>query len=323
MIAKKQLSGLKVAVLMGGVGAERQVSIESGQAVADAVSRAGAEVAAADVGPDDLSILCDSDVDVFFNALHGEFGEDGTIQAIMEDLPVVFTGSGSAASRRAFDKMVSKKIFSQAGMAVPAAIEICEEEDFVGLQGRLEKMGDKFVVKPIRQGSSVGIEIIQGSATAAAAARRCLAEFGSCMVEEYVDGREITVGIVAGEPMDIIEIKSANHFYDYQAKYSDERTEYLFDTIADGGVVEAVKRAAVKGFEVLGCRGFGRADFILTDSGEFKILEFNTIPGFTCHSLLPMAAERAGMGMEDLCSAIAKGTLARTKGKESSLVYGR
>ncbi len=295
---------LKVAVLTGGIGSERQISIQSGECVSEALKEAGFNVVTADVRPDNLDILEDSSVDVFFPALHGEFGEDGQLQQILHNKSLVYTGSGPTASKLAFDKIASKKLFAKAGVATPTAIEFNAETDIEQLESRLQYLANEYVVKPIREGSSVGVRIIDEKQEAIAAAQETLAEFGDCMIEKFIPGKEITVSILEDEALPIIEIISRTGFYNYQAKYIDERTEYLFDTIRDPAVTAQIEQAAMDCFYVLGCRHFARVDFMLSDKEIAYVLELNTIPGFTTHSLLPKAAAKAGFTMSNLCSKI-------------------
>jgi D-alanine-D-alanine ligase len=179
-------------------------------------------------------------------------------------------------------------------------------------------MSERFVIKPVRQGSTIGVSIVNDPSSAVAAARQCYAQFGDCMIEKFIPGREITVGILKGRALPIIEIRSRTGFYDYQAKYHDEHTEYLFDTVDNPEVVADIQAAAVRCFEVLGCRHFARADFILGDDGVAYALEVNTIPGMTAHSLLPKAASRAGISMSDLCLRIVEMALENEKLKTTS-----
>jgi len=297
-------SKLKIAVLMGGIGEERDISIQSGRWVEQALRKAGLNVATADIRPDNMDILEDNSIDVFFIALHGRFGEDGQLQQILEDKSLVYTGSGPEASRLAFDKLATKRCFTEAGITTPKAIVFDAKMQGKELEKQLLQLSEKFVVKPVRQGSTIGVSIVDDAASAIAAGRKCRREFGDCMIEEFIPGREITVGVLERQALPIIEIKSKTGFYDYQAKYHDERTEYLFDTIDNPALVSDIKAAAVHCFEVLGCRHFARADLILGDNGTAYALEVNTIPGMTSHSLLPKAAAKAGISMSDLCVKI-------------------
>jgi D-alanine-D-alanine ligase len=295
---------LKVAVLMGGPGREREVSIQSGQYVTDALKQAGVNVVTADIKPDHLDILDDHSIDVFFVALHGTFGEDGQLQEILESKGLVYTGSGPQASRLAFDKWESKKIFTRAGITTPKSVLF---------EPRLKLPAwQKYVVKPLREGSTIGITITDNPAETLAAAEKCAAEFGDCMLEEFVPGKEITVGVLGKDALPILEIRATGGFYDYQAKYLDDKTQYLFDTISDSALTAKIQKSAIDCFNALGCRGAARVDFILSAPGETSplggdnagvpyVLEINTIPGMTSHSLLPKAAAKAGIPMSKLC----------------------
>lgn len=306
---------MKVAVLRGGVGREREVSLESGRCVAEAMQRAGLDVVVSDIRPDDMQVLDRRDIDVFFLALHGEFGEDGQLQRVFEDRDLVYTGSGPEASRLAFDKMASKRLFTGAGVAVPAVVEFTRDMGSAELEKQLKGLGERLVVKPIRQGSSVGVHVVDGRMKAMTAARQVLDEFGDCMVESFIRGRELTVGILGRQALPIIEIRSKTGFYDYQAKYVDDRTEYLFDTVEDRDLQARVQRAALACFDALGCRDFARVDFILSGDGTPYALEVNTIPGFTTHSLLPKAAAKVGLPMSDLCVRIVRTALTQGRRK--------
>ncbi len=299
-------SKLKVAVLTGGIGSEREISIQSGECVSKALKEACFNVVTADVRPDNLDILEDSSVDVFFPALHGAFGEDGQLQQILHDKSLVYTGSGPIASKLAFDKMASKKLFAEAGVATPAAIEFNAKTNIKQLEKQLHYLADEYVVKPIKQGSSVGVRIIAEVNEVIDAVQETFREFGDCMIEKFIPGKEITVSILEDAALPIIEIRSQTGFYDYQAKYIDEHTEYLFDTIMDPALRAQIEQAAMDCFLVLGCRHFARVDFILGSEEIAYALELNTIPGFTMHSLLPKAAAKAGLTMSDLCSKIVK-----------------
>ena len=317
---------LKVAVLAGGIGEERDVSIQSGNCVAEALQKTGLNVITSDIRPDNMEILEDHSIDVFFIALHGKFGEDGQLQQILEARSLIYTGSGPTASRLAFDKMASKKIFAEAGVDTPPAIQLNPDTDTQQLEKQLQQFADpvrsphqrgtraeggytsngadKYVIKPLRQGSSVGVSIVTEPRKAINAAKKCQSEFGDCMIEKFIPGRMITVGILCSQPLPIIEVRTQTSFYDYYAKYIDEQTEYLLDTISDTAMTEKIKAAALDCFNALGCRHFGRVDFILGEDKKTYALEVNTIPGMTAHSLLPKAAAKTGLSMSNLCLKI-------------------
>jgi D-alanine-D-alanine ligase len=309
-------SKIKIAVLTGGIGSERQISLQSGGCVTAALKEAGFEVVTADIRPDNLEVLDDTSIDIFFPALHGTFGEDGQLQQILEDRSLIYAGSGPNASRLAFDKMASKMLFEDVGVCTPTAIEFDGQMDIGMIEEQLLQFANKYVVKPIRQGSSVGVSIVSTSQDAVDAARRTFSEFGDCMIEEFVPGREVTVGILHGRPLPIIEVRTKSDFYDYHAKYHDEQTQYLFDTVTDTATAANLSRAAVDCFEALGCRHFARVDFLLTDDQIAYVLEANTIPGFTSHSLLPKAAAKAGLSMSELCSNIVETAYSSLAGRK-------
>jgi D-alanine-D-alanine ligase len=204
---KQPVKTLKVAVLAGGVGSERDVSLQSGQTVYRALQEAGLETVLVDFTPDDMSILDDSSIDVFFLIFHGQFGEDGQVQKILEDRKLCFTGSGSQSSRIAFNKLLSKEAFEAAGLPVARHLIVKQNETEAQLLERLNALPAKVVVKPLRQGSSVGVEMSSDPAQTAAAAIRCMNTYGDCMIEQFIKGREITVGILNGTPLPIIEIR--------------------------------------------------------------------------------------------------------------------
>jgi D-alanine-D-alanine ligase len=295
---------LKVGVLTGGIGSEREISLQSGRCVTEALKQADFEVVTFDIRPDRLDILDDAEIDVFFPALHGQFGEDGQLQQILEGKSLLYTGSGSAASQLAFDKMAGKKLFARAGVKVPAAVEFDTRVEIRKLEEQLRHLADKYIVKPIRQGSSVGVSIVSTPEEAVKTAEETFNIYGDCMIEEFVPGREVTVGILCDRTLPIIEIRTKSSFYNYHAKYVDEQTEFLFDTITEPATAERIHKAAIDCFEALGCRHFARVDFILSEEKVPYALEVNPIPGFTSHSLLPKAAAGAGLSMSALCKKI-------------------
>jgi D-alanine-D-alanine ligase len=304
--------GLKVAVLMGAVGEERQISLASGRCIADALKKTKLlEVIEQDYQPDNPGILDDKSIDVFFLAFHGEFGEGGDMQEICEKKKLVFTGCDSKASRLAFDKIACKKVLKQAKVPVPQAVEIKTIDQLADIDSKLKTMDEKFVIKPVRQGSSIGVQIVEGAQSAKSAAEKCLGRFGDCMIEKFIGGREITVGVLENMALPVIEIKTTHQFYDYDAKYNDDTTQFLFDTIAEKQILQRINAVALKSFNALGCKDFSRVDMILSNDGIPYVIEINTIPGFTTHSLLPKAAAKAGIDMSQLCLRIIKSALKR------------
>jgi D-alanine-D-alanine ligase len=301
---------LSVAVLMGGISREREVSLQSGQCVAEALKKAGVNVVTADIKPNSLDILDDESIDVFFIALHGTFGEDGEIQKILESKGLIYTGSDSKASRLAFDKWESKKRFTKAGILMADSILFEPGKKDAAIEKKIQKLGKKYVVKPLREGSTIGITVADDPKSAIEAAKKCSAEFGDCMIESFVKGTEITVGILGKQALPIIEIRPTAGFYDYHAKYIDDKTQYIFDSIKTGALVDKIRMSAIACFNSLDCRGAARVDFIIGDDGKPYALEINTIPGMTSHSLLPKAAAKTGLSMSRLCLKIVELALA-------------
>ncbi len=305
---------LTILVLRGGPSAEREVSFAGGAAVAAALRNAGHAVIEADIAPDNLSALDDHQFDLVFPVLHGTFGEDGVLQEILEKRNFTFAGSDSVSSRLAMDKFRSKTAFIQAGLdtaesvLIPALNENLENprERKPVITAALEQIGIPCVVKPNCQGSSVGVVIVQHEEEANRAVVQSLTEYGDCLIEQFIAGRELTVGILAGRALPVLEIRPKQAFYDYQAKYLDDSTEYLFEMGLDEGFLKILQEDAEKAFAVLGCRDFGRVDFLMDSQERAYLLEINTIPGFTDHSLLPKAAGRAGMNMAQLCDKIVR-----------------
>jgi len=308
-----QINQLKIAVLAGGIGDERDISIQSGKYIAESLKQTGANVITADITPQNMDVLDNIDIDVFFITLHGKFGEDGQLQQILEDKSLTYTGSGPKASELAFDKTAAKNAFENAGIKTPPAIQFDQNADLNQLEEKLLKFSDKYVIKPQKQGSSVGITITEDIKHAIEVTQQTQKQFGDCIIEKFIPGREITVGIIVRQTLPIIEIKTKTCFYDYHAKYLDDQTEYLFDTIKDPDTISKINSAALDCFDALGCRGFARVDFILADDNTPYCLEVNTIPGFTSHSLLPKAAKKIGISMSNLCLKIIEQALETKK----------
>ncbi|HXI83673.1 MAG TPA: D-alanine--D-alanine ligase [Verrucomicrobiae bacterium] len=299
---------LKIAVLMGGPSAEREVSLKSGTAVASALTGTGAKVVPIDIPETKFTIP--SDVDVVFVALHGTFGEDGTLQQILEDTGIAYTGSGPEASARAFDKIAAKAEFRTAGVPTPK-YEVFDRAhpDW----RRLALLGFPLVVKPSRQGSSVGISIVHEEARLEEACRTAWRYDDRLLVEQFIAGRELTVGIFDGHALPVIEIRPKHDFFTYEAKYTKGQTDYLVPAPLEKSVEARAKALALRAHDCLGCRDLSRVDFILAENGELLVLEVNTIPGFTETSLVPQAARASGMGFPNLCARLVDMALARRK----------
>ncbi|HUJ12020.1 MAG TPA: D-alanine--D-alanine ligase [Verrucomicrobiae bacterium] len=297
---------LKIAVLMGGPSAERQVSQRSGTAVANALTSTGAKVIPTDV--QEARFVIPRDVDVVFIALHGVFGEDGTVQRMLEDSGIAYTGSGPEASAIAFDKIVAKARFMDAGIPTPK----CEVFDRARCDlKRLSKLGFPLVIKPARQGSSVGVSIVQEEADLEEACQIAWRYDHHLLAEQFIAGRELTVGIFDGHALPVIEIQPKHDFFTYEAKYTKGQTEYLVPAPLDRGVEAQVKAVSLRAHDCLGCRDFSRVDLILGKKNQLFVLEVNTIPGFTETSLVPKAARAAGIEFRDLCARLVQMALAR------------
>jgi D-alanine-D-alanine ligase len=297
---------VNVAVLMGGPSAEREVSLRSGRAVARALTAEGATVREIDVRGPDFAVPADTDV--AFVALHGTFGEDGKLQRILEERAVPYTGSDPVASELAFDKERAKQEFLRAKISTP------RYEVVAGKRGNLRGLAEMtvpLVVKPARQGSSVGVTIVRDEAQLGAALAAAARYDARVVVEEFIVGRELTVGIFDGRALPVIEMKPRGEFFDYEAKYTAGQTEYLVPAPLDRVTAARAQHLALRAHAVLGCRDFSRVDLMLSRAGKLYVLEVNTIPGLTDMSLVPKAARAAGMTFEQLCARLVELALAR------------
>jgi len=291
---------IKITVLSGGPSAEREVSLQSGKAVADALERLGHEVYRADIAPDSLEAL-DKSVDMIFIALHGAFGEDGQLQRILDQRGISYCGSGAEGSATAMDKVASKCRFIEAGLPT-APFNVVYLKN---VQATADHWSPPVVVKPVDQGSSVDCRIVRQHEDLQSVLEQMTRQYGRCMIEKFIDGYDLTVGVLGETPLPPIQIRTKREFYNYEAKYLDDQTEYLFDIDLPLSTLENIKQLSVQAHKVLGCRDFSRVDWIVdAHSQEPYLLEVNTIPGMTDHSLLPKAARRAGLSFEVLCQCI-------------------
>ncbi len=297
-----ELTGRRIALLKGGPGSERAVSLETAKGVGAALREMGAEVEEVDVvGPD---FALGEGCEVAFNVIHGTFGEDGGLQAVLEERGVAYTGAGSASSGLAFDKGRSKAAFVAAGVPTPE-YQIVELGEAGEEALRLEL---PLVLKPLCEGSSVGVHIVR-EASGVAAALADLGRFGRrALVERFVAGKELTVGILGGEVLPVIEIKPRSGFYDIANKYpwmgGTGGSEYLCPAELDAETTARVQAAALAAHRALGVEVYSRVDVLLDAAGQPQVLEVNTIPGMTSTSLLPKAAAAAGIGYGALCARI-------------------
>ncbi len=304
---KPRVTPLKITILAGGPGSEREVSLNSGAMACEALRRLGHCATIRDVHPEDLTAL-DEPADVLFVALHGEFGEDGRLQQILDERGLVYTASGAEASALAMDKVHAKARLIEHGIPTPW-FDVVKP-------ARLEQAARNYqfpvVVKPRASGSSVDTYIARSRDAFKTALKHVTARYGAALVEKYIDGYELTVGILQGRALPVCEIRTKREFYNYQAKYIDDDTEYLFDLGLPGQLLKAVQADSEKAHAVLGCRDFSRVDWMVEAvTLEPYFIEVNTIPGFTSHSLLPKAAAQAGIDYNSLCQRIVEAAMAR------------
>jgi len=297
-----ELKKKKIAVLMGGLSAEREVSLKSGAAVHRALLERGYDAVAIDVDRNLAARLAEEKVEVAFVCLHGRYGEDGSVQGLLELLAIPYTGSGVLASALAMDKVFAKKIFVAAGLTITPYVVVRQGESIApdSLPFPLP-----VVVKPSREGSSVGVSIVK---TAADLPEKLALAFGydrEVLVEKYVKGREIQVGILDGKAMGAIEIVPKNEFYDFEAKYTDGMATHIMPAPLPEEEYASLLSLGERAHMALGCSGYSRVDFIVTPSGESYLLEVNTLPGMTALSLLPEIAQHAGICFAELVERIA------------------
>ncbi len=304
---------LNVAVLKGGFSTEREVSLKSGAAVERGLAEAGHHVIPIDVKERRIPELDEYDLDVAFIALHGAFGEDGGVQALLESKGIPYTGSGIYASRVAMDKLATKDTLISSRVPTPPYVAIRASDHMAAHWPWIEKVGLPLVVKPPREGSSVGTTIVRQSVDLPRAMALCYQYDECALLEKFIPGRELTVGILDNEPLPIIEIKPGDEFYSYDAKYKSPETEYIMEPDLGADLTMEIKMTALNAYWSIGCDGFARVDIMLGHDGAPYVLEINTIPGFTERSLLPKAAAHAGLSFSELCSRIAHMAVAKRR----------
>lgn len=294
----------RVAVLQGGVSSEREVSLATGTQVVVALRQAGFEVTPIDVGHDlgaVIAALQAARPDAVFNALHGRFGEDGCIQGVLDWLGLPYTHSGLRASALAMDKAAAKAAFEAAGLPVAPSRIVSPEE----LEAA-DPLPRPFVVKPVNEGSSVGVEIFRAGDNRRADVARAWTYDRRIMAEAYIPGRELTVAVMGDRALDVTEIDTGHVFYDYDAKYADGGSRHTLPAPVHPAIREQAMEAALRAHQALGCRGVSRADFRYDDTagepGRLYILEVNTQPGMTRTSLVPEQAAHVGIGFPELCA---------------------
>ena len=299
----KNLKDLHLVVLMGGPGSEREVSLRSGAAVARAFRSAGYRVTEVDVQGPDFELPPGTDLCI--NMIHGTFGEDGQIQSILDRRGIAYTGEGEAGSRIAFDKLSSKKLFVAAGVPTPRWEVLAP--------GAKPTLPLPVVVKAPREGSSVGVHLVREAGQLDAALADCANLDREILVEELIEGRELTVGVVGDRALAVVEIRPHEGFYDYAHKYTKGASEYFCPAPLDEATTRRVQQTALAAHRALGLEVYSRVDILLRADGEPFVLETNTIPGMTETSLLPKAAAAVGVDFLALCEEIARLSLQRRK----------
>jgi D-alanine-D-alanine ligase len=299
---------MKVTVLYGGPSAEREVSLVSGKAVIEGLESMGHEVFGSDVSPEDLSGL-DRPADVIFPVLHGQFGESGELQEILEQRGLAFVGSGSAASRLGMNKANTKIAWENAGLPTPKWLYVNADthERGTGPEGLFAPC----VVKAVDSGSSIDVLICKTIDAARDACEKIVGKHGRALVEQFIKGTELTVGILEEKPLAPIRITTTRDFYDYDAKYKGQTTGYHFDLNLPSDVVENVREIARKAHAVVGARDLSRIDVMLDEEYRPYLLEINTLPGFTQRSLLPKAAKQTGIDFGPLVDRLVKRAFTR------------
>ncbi len=300
----QELLSKRIGVLMGGPSSEREVSLKSGKAVSDALKRKGFNVVEIDVGADLFERL--KEIDVAFVVLHGKPGEDGIIQGILEFMGIPYTGAGVLGSALGMNKLITKKILQFHGIKTPP-FKILRKSGFsLPYEDLLEDIEFPVVVKPVDEGSTIGVSIVYDKATLETALDRAFNYSGEVLIEKFIAGRELTVGVVNDIVLPVIEIRPKKGFYDYESKYTKGLTEYLIPAPIEDKVATKAQEWALIAHRALYQKGVSRTDFRMEESGELYVLEVNSIPGMTETSLLPKAAKAAGIGFDDLVVEILK-----------------
>jgi D-alanine-D-alanine ligase len=299
-------TGKKVAVLYGGLSSEREVSLKTGKACADALASRGYDVVLVDADQELAAKLRAAGVAVAFNALHGRYGEDGCVQGLLETMGIPYTGSGVMASAVGMDKVVSKTIFRAAGLDV-TDYRVFPRERAASIALADLPFALPCVVKPAGEGSSVGVSLVKDPTALHKACAEAARWKGDVIVERYVKGKEVQVAVLDGKALGVIEVVPANEFYDYAAKYTAGTTQYFYPARISPAHEKLLREKGELAHRALGCAGVTRTDFILVDDGTAYILEVNTLPGMTATSLVPKIAKGNGISFEDLCERLLEG----------------
>lgn len=298
----------RIAVLLGGVSAERPISIKSGRAVAQALETAGHEVLPVDIDAECIDPVIELRPDVAFIALHGRFGEDGGVQSLLDDAGIPYTGSSSNTSRVAMDKMASKCYFMSHDVPTPdfRLVTFSRRPGRQALSLAVEELGLPVVVKPLGQGSSLGVTVAGTLEEVSEGLKEAVRYDEQAILERHVIGREITVGVLGNEALPIIELRYPGRLFDYRAKYESDETVFIVNPDLTQQTAQRAQVTALLAHRALGCSGFSRVDMIVDREGLPYVLEVNTIPGMTKRSLFPMAAAEAGIGFPELCDRLVR-----------------
>ncbi len=308
----KALDGKHIALLYGGTSSEREVSLRSGAAVQQALINLGAQVTTCDPKQDSVLALNNQKVDCALIMLHGKDGEDGVIQGTLQTMDIAYTGCGVASSALAMDKFRTKLVWMQLGLATPQFRLVRKGDDLsLAVQSIVEQVGTEVMVKPVTEGSSVGMSRAQGQDDILIALEFALSYADEVIAEQYITGAEFTVAILKDIALPSIQLKTPNAFYDYQAKYESTTTEYLCPSGLQQDKELQIQQLALQAYRAIGCEGWGRVDVMQDSNGKFYLLEVNTVPGMTEKSLVPMAAKAAGISFDELVYQIV--TTAGTK----------
>jgi len=297
------LKGKKIAVLMGGMSAEREISIKSGKAVEKALKDKGYNAVAIDVGKDIDKVLKDEKIEAAFIAMHGRYGEDGVIQGVLESLGIPYTGSGVMSSAMAMDKAFTKKVLVMRNIRTP-------DFDVIEKGESLKEVNYPVIVKPVNEGSTIGISIVKDADKMEEAVKTAFEYDDTVLIEAYIKGREFTVSVLNGEALPVLEVKPKSGFYDFESKYNKGMTEYIVPAEIDEGLASEMQSMALDSYKALDCKGVARVDFMADSESTPYVIEVNTVPGMTELSLLPMAAGAVGISYEELVEKIIKPALA-------------
>ena len=296
----------RVAVLYGGTSSEREISLLTGAAIIQALELLGVETVAIDIKENALDAIAKANVDRAFIALHGPGGEDGTLQGALEYLKIPYTGSGVMASALAMDKLRCKQLWKGIGLATTDFSALNQSTDW---QATMNQLGGSVVVKPACEGSSVGMSIAKSAQQLEQAWQLAAQYDAKVLAEPQLTGDEYTVAILDGKALPSIRIQANATFYDYEAKYNSDKTEYFCPSGLDAEREQELAQLSIDAFNSIDGRGWGRVDVMADQNGRFNLLEVNTVPGMTSHSLVPMAGLAAGLQFEDVVRVILEGTL--------------